>query len=190
MSFAASDILEEGKWSSIAEQCAALGEMIGLEAPVAEEVLRLALRSKRFAQQLLASRQAPVWRDYLLKNLPSVDDDPEVEALPLDNLNLIARGSKALLRWAHSGFLPATEEMISRREKACLQCFHLRPPEKTLQKIVSTAKFVDEPGERTGNLVCNLCGCGVRNKLRLPTESCPAPHPKSEGYTRWGEEVR
>lgn len=181
--------LEQGSWQSVEEQCAAFAELMGMDEGVPENILIAALEDDAYARQLLASRNAPVWREYLLKHPPKSDtpagDKPDPRH---SNLQLIGRAGKALLRWGRIGFSAATPELIARREHACLNCPHLRPPDSSLQKLATNHEFKDEPGERLGNLVCGLCGCGARNKIRLPSESCPDTHPEEAGYNRWGEE--
>lgn len=183
--------LEQGSWQSVADQCVRLGEMMGMDEGVPEHILVTALDDEEYARQLLASRNAPVWRDYLLKHPPKTDSDTEEITKTKSthsNLQLMSRAGKALLRWGRIGFTAATPELLARRENACLNCPHLRPSSSSLEKLASTAEFKDEVGERLGNLVCGMCGCGARNKIRLPSESCPDTHPEETGYNRWGEE--
>jgi hypothetical protein len=181
--------LEKAAWKSVEDQCVTLGEMMGMDTPVPENILLAALDDDTYARQLIASRNAPVWRDYLLQHPPKAKSGENVPAQSShSNLQLIARASKALLRWGRIGFSAATPELIARRENACLNCPHLRPPNSSLEKLATPAEFKDEPGERLGNLVCGMCGCGARNKIRLPSESCPDAHPTAKGYNRWGEE--
>ena len=58
-----------------------------------------------------------------------------------------------------------------------------------VQKMVLVGAVTDKVGSRLGGKVCNLCGCVVHKKIRLPTEACPDTHPVKSGLTRWDEPI-
>jgi hypothetical protein len=74
----------------------------------------------------------------------------------------------ALLKWAQTGFSVVDDETLERRENACLACPHLSEPQKLVQKIIPSKEINQKIGQRTGKKVCNLCGCNVSKKIRIP----------------------
>lgn len=97
---------------------------------------------------------------------------------PPPSLTLIRSAAKALGRWAASGFGSVSEPVAQQRRAACLACPHLRAPGGHLIHKLAGAK---------DSTVCGLCSCAVDKKVRMPTETCPAPSDDSPGLNRWGE---
>jgi hypothetical protein len=152
-------------------------------------VMQAALDDPTYAHNLLICRSEPVFLKHLLAHPPKRPAMPSPEQVHTDqsNLALIARASKALARWAKTGFSVVDDKVLERRENACLDCPNLVAPTKLLQKLVASHQAVETIGQRTGHKICDLCGCNVSKKIRLSTESCPAKHPTQPGMTRWSE---
>ncbi|SEW52791.1 hypothetical protein [Chitinophaga arvensicola] len=165
------------------EQRSQLAEILGLEGPVSEEVLKAAVGNESYARNLLLSKENPQMLETLL-NKPGRQGTQE-----FSHATLIRKAATALLRWGKTGFAIVNADVLEQREDACLSCHHLRDPKGTLQQIVPSAQGKDKPGYRTGKKVCDLCGCNIANKIRLPSEFCPDVHPEDHQHTRWGEPV-
>ena len=170
------------------QQLAALGEVLGVGAPVSRQVLFGALQDPTYARNLLVSRRSPRHLNYLLSHPPAVEI-PEPDAQMPANRELMKNAASALVRWASTGFSIADEATLRRREDACLACPHLATPTRFLQKILPSRKETMEIGRRTGDKVCDLCGCSVGRKMRLTAESCPDKAPDQPAFTRWGEPI-
>lgn len=117
--------------------------------------------------------------DEFVYHLHLCKNDPELRALLLrevmasepteqasqSNIRLAATAASALARWAVAGFGQVDEAEHARRLAICAGCEHLSyPPAKALYKLV---------GSQHEKSVCGLCGCDVRRKAWLSTESCP-----------------
>lgn len=176
-------LVELARVESLEQGCARLGELLGLDGPVQETVLRAALQDTTYAHNLFASRSAPAFLEKLLKSPPQSERvSGEVsDATGLSNAQLLARASSALWRWGRSGFERIDEQARARRIAACRSCPHLTEPSGALQLMASGR------GDDLGGRVCGRCGCLAARKVAVPTESCPAPHPTVAGFTRWGE---
>ncbi len=170
---------------SLFDQCSELGEMLGLNEPVSEDVLKASLQDENYANKLLSSKDSPEVLLHLLNNPPQHRLDPQA----FSTGELVARAAGALLRWSKTGFKIVDDEALERRENACLACPNLRGPETLLEIIIPSSSINDKPGNRTGNQVCRLCGCNVNKKIRLISESCPAIDLANPELTRWGEVV-
>lgn len=170
---------------TIQDRCLALGDLLGLDGPVSEAVLLAALDNKTYAQRLLDNRfnAGPL---YDLLNNPPISLYSASSAAQT-NAQLVAKAGKALLRWGFSGFATVSAEVMKTREDACLACPKLTVPARTLQKITASAAVGQKPGQRTGNKICSMCGCVIRNKIRLSTETCPQENPETPGMNLWGE---
>ncbi|MFE6104962.1 hypothetical protein ACFVQ4_34145 [Streptomyces laurentii] len=164
--------------AGLPQGCGELGRILGLDGPVPEAVWRAALADEEYARALLTCRD-PSRLQRLLKYPP-----PVVETMDLSAAALVARGAKALARWGRAGFVEVDEETRRRRLAACGRCPYLRSGSQG--KGASVLQAVVGLGVRDKS-VCGLCGCLLARKSRLPSESCPAPHPTEPGLTRWGE---
>ena len=109
-------------------------------------------------------------------------------ALAADARRRPGKAAAAMLRWGKAGFSTVDSETLERRESACLGCPNLDPA-SAVQKMVLVGAVTDKVGSRLGGKVCNLCGCVVHKKIRLPTEACPDTHPVKSGLTRWDEPI-
>lgn len=167
-----------------------LGKAIGWDGPVPAEALMRAVADPMYATSLITSRNTPGFLEPLLNDphnarYATAVTTPDVPRI--GNARLASNAAKAMLRWGKAGFSIADVETIKRREDACLSCEHLVKPEKLLQKLMPAGAHRDEVGKRTGNKVCNQCGCQVSKKIRIPTEVCPSAHPTLTGVSRWRE---
>jgi hypothetical protein len=143
------------------DQRDALGRILGLDGPVPESVLIAAVENEDYARNLLLCRREPeLLRDLIAR--------PPHERRRFGAVELAARGSRALARWAATGFTTVDDATYQRRMSACVQC-----PELS--------------GQGSDRPVCSLCGCRVVWKARMTSESCPAASPDDPSLTRWGE---
>lgn len=167
--------------NTLIEQRSQFAEILGLGEPVSEEVLKAAVGNESYARNLLLSKENPEMLETLL-NKPGRQGTQE-----FSHATLVRKAATALLRWGKTGFALVNATVLEQRENACLSCPHLRSPKGTLQQIMPSAQEKDKPGYRTGKKVCDLCGCNISNKIRLPSEACPDIHPEHYQLTRWGE---
>ncbi|MGH8532703.1 MAG: hypothetical protein ACREV1_08265 [Gammaproteobacteria bacterium] len=167
--------------SSLEEKCFELALTLGLEEAVSVQVLEAALRDEGYAHNLLVSRRSPVMLKFLLANPPK-PRTANGELGQFSNAELVRRAALALLKWGQVGFTVVDQATLERRRAACLNCLHLtEPPDKLLYKLTATGD---------NNKICALCGCSIRKKTRLTSESCPDRHPEQKGLSRWGEPWR
>lgn len=163
--------------TSIEQQRARLGEILGLDGAVDEAVLVAAVRNPSYATNLLICRDAPQFLAQLLANPPAGrgGEDPSAG-------ELMKRGAEALWRWSRIGFTTVDSEVLKRRLAACETCPHLYAPEgakRILYALTGTAA-----GRKS---VCRKCGCPVTRKAGMAGESCPDLLPDDPRQTRWGE---
>jgi hypothetical protein len=170
---------EELEGKTFAEKCQTFAYVLGLEQAVPENVLAAALENPDYAKRLLMNRGQV--------HLYDLVNNPPEKRHKLSSGTLISKAGKALLQWGLSGFPTVSKEIIKTREDACLACPHLVEPTLVLQKITASSKITDETGHRTGNKSCAKCGCVIKNKIRLETETCPEEIAETPGFNRWGE---
>jgi len=165
-----------------------LGELLGLEKPVSEDVFLCALNDKTYAHNLIICKNQPEFLQHLLSNPPTrnyaIDESGEISSPAL-----MVKAAKALVGWAKTGFSTVDEEMLERRETACLNCEFRTTPNNGLHKLV-TGKVSEKTGSRAADSICKLCGCGISKKIRLSSESCPAKDSANSALSRWGEPYR
>ncbi|HEU4717107.1 MAG TPA: hypothetical protein VFU15_04710 [Bacteroidia bacterium] len=171
---------------TLADRCMTFAYMLGLDEPVSERVLVAALENPGYARRLLSSRDNEKILYDLLNNPPLSGS----RGAQFSNGALITKAGKSLMKWALSGFPTVSKETLKRREDACLACPNLREPANLLQRFTAPAERGATAGTRTGNAICSSCGCVVRNKMRLSTESCPETISGNSEMTRWGEVVK
>ena len=166
---------------SLEEKCLEFALTLGLDQPVSVRVLEAALRDEAYSRNLLASRRNSVMLNYLLAHPPKLRTATG-ESHQLSNVELVRRAATALLRWGKVGFTVVDQPTLERRRAACLSCPHLTDaPDKLLYKLSG----IDESQK-----ICELCGCSMRKKIRLTSESCPGRHPEHEDLNRWGEPIQ
>jgi len=159
---------------SLAQQCEHMRLVLGVEREVPEAALLAAVENPAYADNLLTCRRDPELLDYLLANPPPRRGGPS-------NVDLMARGARAIALWAKAGFTVVDDATLRRRLEACGICPDLcKPPRSSLLYRAAGADL-------DAKSVCGRCGCVVNNKARLPTETCPAPHPEIAGRNRWDE---
>lgn len=171
--------------SSLIESRKQLGEFLNRPDAVSENVFLCAVHNKTYAHNLLMCKENKDFLDHLLSN-PPMESIMHISDSELTNIELATKAAKAMVSWARTGFSTADFEMLKRRENACLGCEYLGRPNKLLQKLV-TSKSNEGIGSRAADCVCNLCGCNISKKIRLPSESCPAAHPENSELNRWSE---
>lgn len=173
---------------TLKEKCAAFACLLGLSEPVSEKVMVGAVDDPSYARNLLANRNSPGVLNDLLANPPSrMYERLQKNNSGFSNSVLIAKAGKALLKWGASGFQTVSAFQLEIRENACVACPNLQEPESVLQKITASSRTGTAVGFRTGNKVCGICGCVVKNKMRLTTDTCPQEDPNAPGFNRWGE---
>jgi hypothetical protein len=171
--------LEDLDGETFEEKCLTFAYMLGLNDPVPENVLYSAMNDPRYAHRLLTHRNTP----YLYELI----NNPPQKGAGFSSGDLIMKAGKALFQWGLSGFPTVSAQLLKTREDACLACPFLAEPESRLQRITASSAVRDETGYRTGNMICSSCGCVVRNKMRLKTETCPVEVKETPGINRWGE---
>ena len=168
------------------EQCEKFGKLLRLGKPVNLEVLISAIHNEDYAKNLVANKRSSLILKKLLENPPEVKSNHKPE-YHFSNRELISNAAKAMIRWSKVGFTKVDLEILERRENACLSCPNLVDPEKLIQKIIAIPLVSNKIGERTGNHVCDLCGCHIKKKIKVISEDCPDKHPTKDGFTRWNE---
>lgn len=181
---------ESDSWEEVCER---FGEYLGLDNPAPPEVVNRALKDDIFIHYLIVCRNYPDYLKKLLddpknKNFLNSDEEligyaPKDEKKKLSNFDLVRRASHSLVKWAGTGFEPMNQQRYETRLDACRNCEHLVDPPK---KLVYKIKLKSNSDMR----ICNECGCVAARKARLPTESCPVPHPFRPGFTKWNEPVQ
>ncbi len=172
--------------TTLQEQCSQFAEILDLDEPVSEEVLKAALLNENYARNLLLSKESPELLAHLLQN-PIHERVGDKEH---SNVELIGKAAVALLKWSKTGFTMVNPVVLERRENACMACPNLREPKSALQKMIPSSALKNTIGHRTGKKACDLCGCNVAKKMRLPSEACPDLNPENNSETRWGEPVQ
>jgi hypothetical protein len=170
---------------TMADKCRTFAYMLGRKDPVSEAVLVAAIENSSYGRRLLANRYNEQELQNLLNNPPGYPP-----ATRFGTGMLITKASKALMKWAVSGFSTVAPDTLEKRETACLECPNLTAATNSLQQYSAPSAVGTHPGTRTGNSVCALCGCVVRNKIRLATETCPDPCPDDSTVNRWGEPLQ
>jgi hypothetical protein len=168
-----------GDWNDMR---AALGALLGLDAPVADEVLGRAQADDRYAAYLIRSRNHPRLRDMLLNS-------PDNQTYRLaktpgapSSATLMMRASLAVMRWTTSGFRLVDPQTFERRLAVCQVCPHLQePPARLVYKVALVAS--SDPR------ICGICGCVASRKARMSTERCPSEDCSRPGFSRWGEPI-
>jgi hypothetical protein len=168
---------------TIADKCKTFAYMLGLDTPVTERVLIAALENPGYGRRLLASSENEKTLYDLLNNPPITN----ASSSHFSNGALLNKASKALMKWAISGFPTVPKDVLKKREDACLACPNLTEPSTMLQRFSAPSHQDTGIGSRTGNKICLSCGCVVRNKIRLATEACPERSAGGEDKNRWGE---
>lgn len=174
---------------SFPEMCARMGAFLGKNGPVPENALRRAIADPDYANNLIMCRNAPEFLDVLLQDPQNAAYEVEETKSEIGNSDLLRNAANAFVRWGKAGFSTVDDVTLERRENACLSCEHLQKPEKMLQKLV-TSKSEEQLGKRAADCVCNLCGCVISKKIRLPTESCPGKNPDNPQLNKWGEPLK
>ena len=183
------EFLEIKETDSLDDLRARFAGVIGWKEPVPAAAFLRAVEDPEYAAALITSRNTPGFLEPLLTDPRNATYAPALasQASAISNTELLANAARAMLQWGKAGFTIADTETIARREKACLSCEHLTAPKKLLQKLLPARPVRDEVGQRTGDKTCDLCGCQVTKKMRIPTETCPAAHPSAPGMNRWME---
>lgn len=162
---------------TVEEQCAILGKILGLEEPVATQVLRAAVADPTYAHNLLISRGNDKYLNRLLARPPAVDSE-----LDFSSVELVRRAGASLFRWARTGFSQVSEERYQKRLRACGNCPSLKYPPKNKAALY---RLGGADGEKKS--VCGKCGCVVEEKARRTSDTCPDGHPEVAGLNRWEE---
>lgn len=173
---------------SLSDMCSKFGKLLGKEDPVDASVLIRAINEPGYGINLVTSKNTPESLNVLLHDPANKKYETTVEQTkPISNIELIKKAASSFILWSKIGFLVVSNEILEKREDACLRCPYLTDPYKTLQKIIPSKKKTNNIGERIGKKVCGVCGCNLQNKIRLSSESCPKKNPENENLTRWDE---
>jgi hypothetical protein len=175
---------------TLEDKCQAFSCLFGLDKPVSEKVLIAAVEDAAYARSLITAKEDLEKLNELIQNPPEQAFQRGLKAgRSFSNAALIAKASRALVKWGASGFSTVTRDVLEIRENACLACPHLTNPESVLQRITARSLNSNDLGHRTGNKVCGLCGCVVKNKMRLATDTCPDRVSETSELNRWGEKI-
>lgn len=164
----------------------AFADLLGIKSALPENVLIAAMDNPTYARNLLNNRGNTNQLYDLINNPPQTATNNH----SFSNTELISKAGKALLKWGFAGFATVSEETLKRREDACLGCKNLVAPTRMLQRFSASSIISNEIGKRTGNKTCSACGCVVKNKMRLATDTCPVENPDSPGLNLWGEIIK
>ncbi len=171
-----------------AEDCAAFGTMLGLDAPVAPAVFARAVNDPEYARNLMLCREKPAFRDFLLAQAdawgpPAAPVEP-VMVPDHGAIDLAAKAVSSFWSWTKSGFATLDADAITARFDACLACPHLAAaPDRLVYRLAGAS------GDADRHRVCGLCGCVAARKVRLPHERCPGADPHHAGLNRWGQQM-
>ncbi len=174
---------------SIPEMCRRFSDFLGYDKPIPEYVLFRAIEEPNFASDLIVCRNSPYFLKVLINDKANIAYIQRSDNNSQTNVELLKRAAGAFMRWGKAGFSTVDEQVLKRREDACLACPNLVSPLSNLQKLIPSKKVNEKIGERTGKKVCRLCGCNVGKKMRLTSESCPDKHPVKKEHNRWGEPI-
>ncbi|NLU39040.1 MAG: hypothetical protein GXX78_09140 [Bacteroidales bacterium] len=175
---------------SLSDMCSKFGKLLGKEEPVDASVLIRAINEPGYGINLVTSKNTPESLNALLHAPQNKRYKSSVkQTKSISNFELIKKAAASFILWSKIGFLVVSNEILEKREDACLRCPYLTDPTKTLQKMIPSKKQTGNIGERIGKKVCGVCGCNLQNKLRLSSESCPKKHPEKEDVTRWDEKI-
>ncbi|MFU5865266.1 hypothetical protein ACM7T0_17235 [Pseudomonas aeruginosa] len=154
--------------------CSEFGELLGLDIPVSVDVLNAALASESYARSLLSSRRTP----QMLKMLLASPPQRAVRKAEFGTLELLQRGSRALLAWSKTGF--STTDPVERQQRtdACLAC-----PDRR------AAAGHPLHASRSDLGVCGLCGCPLSRKVAMTSETCPGQLAGEPSRNRWGQTI-
>lgn len=180
--------MQLGEALTLEQRMAVFGDILEIGEPVSKQVLLGALQDANYARNLLISRRSSPHLHYLLSNPPVVALPDQEKQMP-SNGKLLQKAATAMISWGKTGFSIVDEATLERRENACLECPHLVAPTRLLQKILPSGKTTAQIGHRTGDKVCDLCGCSLKRKIRLTSELCPSKDPARPEVTRWGEPI-
>ena len=181
--------------TDITDGCLKLGQFIGLDGPVAEDVFHAVLENPAYAANLFCARNEPGFRDYLVAhpqrrpNALSASDITNPACISSDgkgNIELMAKAAQALLNWSLSGFKTADNDLFQKRITACKACPEYIAPPKKLVYLISA--FLSQ--KTAVGMICRQCGCIVDKKARVRYERCPEADPDNPGFSLWGEPVQ
>lgn len=106
------------------------------------------------------------------------EDDARPASERISSVALAGRAAGALLGWARDGFRHASAQEVARRLAVCATCPHRRRIRMDgMYRFLSSLKEDD---------ICTLCGCVLRRKAALESESCPDAQTGPAG--RWASE--
>jgi len=140
-----------------------------------EALLAKVAEDPTFVHHLQVCASHPRMLDMLLREVahesqPTASEESATSSDHADtpsNLELMGRASRAVARWAASGFSRLSDEDYRKRLSECSTCEHLaHAPNRVLYQVVN-------PSPQNAKTICGLCGCDVRRKARLATEHCP-----------------
>ncbi|RDS83631.1 hypothetical protein DWU98_04685 [Dyella monticola] len=161
-------------YASEGQLCAEFGELLGLGEPVSPDVLNAALASESYARSLLSSRRTPQMLRMLLASPPQ----RAIRKSEFGTMELLQRGSRAMLAWSKSGFSTTDPVERQQRTEACLACPDRRAAGNHLLQATRS-----ELG------VCGLCGCPLSRKVSMKSETCPGRSTDDPAHNRWGQAV-
>lgn len=131
---------------------------------VSDALLRKIADDPTFTYHLNICRSDPFMLDILVAEAER--EAALTHQVDVSDVQVMTKVAVALARWAVSGFDRVDLDEYQRRVAICSSCEHLsEAPDSLVYKLM--------PGGSGGKSICGLCGCNVRRKAWLSTESCP-----------------
>ncbi|OFA01715.1 hypothetical protein [Duganella sp. HH101] len=153
-----------GDWSA---QLRAFAELLQMEGPPPDPVLRRALADDRFASTLFMSRGQPaLLRKLVASPANAAFAEAAADAVAPPVMATVGHAVAAMGRWAASGFATLSAEQADARMAVCRQCPHYTAAPKNILYGLTFDAAVDMN-------ICSACGCVARRKSKLASEDCP-----------------
>ena len=98
----------------------------------------------------------------------------------LSTRKIVANGLFAFIKWIGDRCNTASEYEQDRRLAICNPCEHYTDtPKKLVYKTMEKLK--------KGGKICEVCGCIVKNKVKVLNQNCPVEDTNKPGYSKWGK---
>lgn len=196
--------------------CRKFGEFLGLNRPVAPDVLLAAISDPVYAHHLMVSRGTPEFMERLLQYPPtpkkSSDKSPETTAttaLPAvsapSDVSPVEPGDAPAAagviapesaEFSNAELLKKAATAVWRWSRTGFSEIDDETYKRRLAACNACEHLKDPPAKVLYRLasansvdrkICGLCGCVVTRKAKIPSERCPARMENDPSLNRWGE---